>query len=184
MTMSTRVPAGLTLAGFFLIVATAAISAGNWLLGGPLVAVWGAVIGLTYAPRIPILHRLPRVGAPSIRVEVRLFGGAGLDVAVPPERDRPRSAIVEIAVINRGRVPLHDALITVLFPHGIREGRCSYLGEPVPDSGAWLPPIAHRLGGHDRADRWSGEREMLAADREFALWFKIGGSLRRGLRVA
>jgi hypothetical protein len=171
--MSARFPAGLTVAGFFLIAAIAAIDAGNWGLAGPLLGAWATVVGLTFAPKLPLLHRLPLLGAPSVHVEVRLFGGAQLDVAVPTKRERPRSVIVEVAVINRSRAPLREALVTVLLPYGIREGRCSYLGESVSDSGAWLPPIGHRLGGHERADRWSGEHEMLAADRELPLWFKV-----------
>src|SRR5436190_7124521 len=171
--MSARFPAGLTVAGFFLIAGIAAINAGNWSLAVPLLAAWAATVGLTFAPRIPVLHRLPFLGAPSVNVELRLFGGPRLDVTVPSERERPRSVVIEVAVINDTRTPLREALVTVLLPYGIREGLCSYLGEPIGDAGRWLPPIAHRLGDHDRADRWSGEREMLAANRELPLWFKV-----------
>jgi hypothetical protein len=124
---SDRVAAGFAAAGVFIALALApgALSIREivFLLLAALVLL------LTFAPVVPVLHLLPRVGAPRVRValsfepnqdgdealEVRHVEGLGVE-----------SRVLRVGFINDGPKRVRGALINVLVPAEVELTACDY----------------------------------------------------------
>ena len=170
--MGARLAAGGTLASFPLIAAVPAFQAGNTTLAWFFILLFVFAVAGVCAPKLPVLHRSRWIGAPVALSTAGLYGGTGLRITVDPATERPRGAVLRVQVKNIGPGPMRTPMLTVLLPKGIKVDRCNHLGEHV-EGGTWLAPHPHQLGPHRLADRWVGERSILAANRAFDLWIRI-----------
>lgn len=137
--MSDRFAAGFTIAGFPLTAALLAVTAGNYCLAAPLVLAFVVVLLLTVAPRLPLLHRLPGVGAPRLAAKFTANGFPDLRVVGLPDPLDPVSVLVRVQVYNPARVDVEHAMLNFAFPYGHGLRACDSWGEP-DHRGMKMPP--------------------------------------------
>jgi hypothetical protein len=107
-------------------------------------ALGGVILGGTFAPMLPILHRLPTVGAPRVSVALSfepLHGGPE-DLTVshssgcPVELDR----VLRVGFVNRGPSRVHAALVNVLVPETVEIEASDHKGDTSITHGREMPP--------------------------------------------
>jgi hypothetical protein len=172
--MSNRLAAGFTIAGFPLTAALLAITAGNYLLGAGLGLLFVAGSLLTVAPKLPLLHRLPVVGAPKITAGFKANGS--VEFGGPPERPRvtlavsrdafPCSVFVQIGITNHSDQDVSAALINFGAParHGLQI--CDGWGA-ARDAGQQMPPT------HEGFDYWAIDDYRLSGRDGRLLYFRF-----------
>lgn len=172
--MSNRLAAGFTIAGFPLTAALLAITAGNYLLGVGLGLLFVAGSLLTVAPKLPLLHRMPVVGAPKITAGFKANGsvefGGSLErprVILAVARDAyPCSVFVQIGITNHSDQDVSAALINFGAParHGLQV--CDGWGA-ARDAGQQMPPTREGF------DYWAIDDYRLSGGDGRLLYFRF-----------
>jgi hypothetical protein len=166
--LGTRITAGAALAGLPLALAltAAAQSWPCWLitLSG---AVLAAVLLLTGAPWLPLLHQLPPpIGAPKAKITFR---------QVPQNEHRypPSTVIVEVGIKPTTR--LDDAVVNFRFPREGFSHASLYVRDPAGNrrtDGQILPP--RDITSSSPVLWWSAPADIRAASMMF--WFQLAPS--------
>jgi hypothetical protein len=103
-----------------------------------------AILALTFAPMLPWLNRLPRVGAPRVTVVLSFepsYPGAPEELLmerVPGSIIAPR--ILRVGFVNGGPSRVHRTLVNVLVPAGLDIEGCDYRGDTGESHGRAMPP--------------------------------------------
>lgn len=172
--MSNRLAAGFTIAGFPLTAALLAITAGNYTLGVCLGLLFVVGSLLTLAPKLPLLHRMPIVGAPKVTAGFKANGS--VEFGGPPERPRvilaamrnafPCSVFVQIGMTNHSGQDVSHALINFGAParHGLQ--LCDGWGT-TRDVGQQMPPT------HEGFDYWAIDNYRLSGGDGRLLYFRF-----------
>lgn len=113
-----RAATGLTAAGLVLVLGLAALA---WCayVGIGLLVLCGFVVLGTYAPSMPGLHAVPKIGAPQVSLTAR---------TVEPYRS---GALVEIGVNSPTR--LDDATANLVVPAGVNLTPSTSSGSPIQE---------------------------------------------------
>lgn len=172
--MSNRLAAGFTIAGFPLTAALLAITAGNYTLGAVLGLLFVVGSLLTVAPKLPLLHPLPIVGAPKVTAGFKANGS--VEFAGPPDRPRvvlavahdafPCSVFVQIGMTNHSEQDASHSLINFGAParHGLQ--LCDGWGA-TRDGGQQMPPT------HEGFDYWAIDDYRLSGGDGRLLYFRF-----------
>lgn len=100
-----------------------------------------AILALTFAPMLPWLNRLPKVGASRVTTVLSfepLYPGGPEELLVPGSTIAPR--ILRVGFINGGPRRVHRTLINVLVPAGVDIEGCDYRGDTGESHGRAMPP--------------------------------------------
>jgi hypothetical protein len=181
-----RAQVGIGLAGLAL---TAAVLANCTLLTGIFIALSALFLVATVANRLPWLHAMPLVGAPTVAVALKLDGRSDLNVGIrrlpavtlPPEiREagggsgtpafEARTAHLEIGVSNSSRSAIPSAIVTFMHPEGLPHAETDPHGRELA-YGRWMPPTNEALGDSAWADYWVWPGDLRAASLLF--YFKL-----------
>jgi hypothetical protein len=175
--MSNRLAAGFTVAGFPLTAALLAISAGNFGLAIPLGALFVIAAVLTFAPKLPVVHVVPVVGAPKITARFKANGS----VEFHDREDRPRvrlalpedafpgSVLVQIGVTNHSDQDVAHALMNFGAPVRMGLQACDAWGHPR-DVGQQMPPT------HEGYDYWALDDYRLTGGDGRLIFFRFRAS--------
>lgn len=120
--MTTRLGVGGTLAALPVPVAVLAAEAGLvWLTisSGVLTAL---ILLATIADRLPVLHRLPLVGAPRLTVVFSIGDDESLAVSIEPNAKR-KAVVLRVGVRNDRRANIADAGVNLLVPENVTLSR-------------------------------------------------------------
>lgn len=124
-----------------------------WVVGAFTLLALVAVFVVPPAPYLRWLNRLPLIGSPKFRIEVRFNGR--LDDMRLRVGEWANTSVLSIEVENLARAAVvKDAWMNLLVPSGIRMGRSDKVGAPI-DGGRWEPFHWHRLGSHTPSDYWN-----------------------------
>lgn len=204
------IPRLATGAGIGALPAAAAIAGAveGWcaLLVGFFVVLTGAAFVGAVAPYWPLLHRIPRIGAPTLggnfqvdgipecRAGIRRFEPLpvrppGFPADAQPNFE-PRTVHLQVAVDNPVRADLPNAHVYLLHPEGIPHEETDQLGVPT-DHGQWMPPAEESLMADDQgrpqwSDYWQRTRVLFGKHSHlhfFKLTFSQPGEYQVRLRV-
>jgi len=171
--MRNRIEAGAAVGGLFLALAALAFNQ-HWgcLLGYMLLTCAGLAFVAAFANRIPVLHRLPLVGAPRLLVFPSVDGRSDLTVRIP--ESGPRHVLLCIGIRNDSGQDVQPAHVNFLMSEGIRRWKCDHHGRPE-DDGRWMRPTSERIGDGDPdtyKDYWAITRSFPAGN-SVVLWFRL-----------
>jgi hypothetical protein len=137
-----RVGTGLTSATIPLVVALAFAQAGDVIPAVLACVLTGALIVATFSAYLPVLHRLPFVGAPRLTGGFTVNGSPALNVRIPKQLVDSEpiafSLLIQVGITNHSRADVDEALFNfcALAGHALRI--CDHRGEPV-DRGNSMP---------------------------------------------
>lgn len=107
-----------------------------------LLVIAGLVVLATFAPTLPVLHRLPRIGAPCVRVvlsfEPDQDGSEGLQVNHVEGRGAV-SRVLRVGFINDGPKRVRGTLVNVLVDARVAIVASDHLGDTDYTHGRAMP---------------------------------------------
>jgi hypothetical protein len=193
-----RTGTGATLATLPLTGAAIAAASDKPCLMWGLIGVSAVVVLATVANRLPLLHRLPLVGAPKPRVIFKVNGSSslvvrlapadpgrleeartilvegGVDNPEPSVRPESRTAQVEVGVLNPSSFERIDrALVNFFLPVGLQRRATDASGNTTKRDGVWAPPTIGRIRGHQGGyDYWSEDHVDYPAGGATVMYFE------------
>jgi hypothetical protein len=151
-----RAAAGLSGAAILVVIALS--PEGIFVMEPILLVAAGLVVLGTFAPVLPVLHRLPIVGAPTVKL--RLTIGGRDDLVVP---DGSSTTKLRIGICNEGSSELERARLSVLVPDTVTIFPVDAYFGTHESRGTRMPPTSERLlPGMD--SNWWFERHNLDPD--------------------
>lgn len=142
-----RTGSGLTGAALPLAGATIAFSLGYPAAGVSLLGATGLVVAGTFAPRLPLLHRLPVLGAHQLNFKFSLDGRD--DLVLKGGATGNQNGVVRIGISHNHREDLKDATVNLLVPETVDLAAVKANEEPS-QLGELMPPTTESL--RQRAD--------------------------------
>ncbi|HUA74138.1 MAG TPA: hypothetical protein VL988_05200 [Solirubrobacteraceae bacterium] len=118
-----------------------------------LLALAGIVLLATLAPKLPVLYRLPKVGAPSVQLRVTIDDQQDLVVA------DPSAVVLRIAIFNGGSTELERARLNVLVPAPTEILAADAFGQPQ-GRGSPMPPTKEQLVPGRDSNFWFERNEF------------------------
>lgn len=122
-----RAAAGLTFAG--ILVAIAFAPAGPKWMTYVLLTLALAVAVVAFAPLLPVLNRLPRIGAPRVSTHI----------SSEPVPGVPNHVVLRIGFVNAGPRRVEGVLMNVLVPESVDIRASDHDGQHV-ERGSAMPP--------------------------------------------
>jgi len=128
-----RAGTGLTAATIPLVIALAFFQEGHVCLGIVFSVITGSVVIGTFAGVLPVLHRIPVIGAPRLTVAISTNGSSDAVVGMVASRsdERAQSVLIQVDVHNHSRADLAHTLLDFYAPAGQGLQRCDHRGEPI-----------------------------------------------------
>lgn len=128
-----RAGTGLTAATIPLVIALAFFQEGRLWLGIVFASITGLVVVGTFAGVLPVLHRLPVIGAPRLTFALSTNGSPDAVVGIGPlwRNEETHSVLVQVDVRNHSRPDLAHTLLDFYAPAGQGLQRCDHRGERI-----------------------------------------------------
>lgn len=171
--MIARLGTGATLAGLLVAATIALAEAGSTWLAIACGVLSAVVLLTTLADRLPGLHRLPVVGAPSLTTTFSINDDESLEVSTAS--GEKISVVLRAGVRNDRRADIADAAVNFLAPENVELSRCDPHGNPIA-GGTILSarePLAAEGARVDRCRYWAGKDFRFSGRSSDLLHFKL-----------
>jgi hypothetical protein len=170
----TRIEAGAAVAGLFLALGALALGQ-RWGAGYAFaffVLAALAILG-AFANRVPILHRLPLVGAPRLHAVLTIDGRSGDKITMPGDGAN-RYFLVCLGIRNSRRIDVQPAHVNFLLSEGLNPLKCDHLGKADED-GRWMRPTKEMIGDDDPNPYkdYYAESRAFPGDNSVVWWFRV-----------
>lgn len=137
---SSRTSAGGT--GATLLVLIAFQPGGIAVMGPILIGAAVLLVLATLAPKLPVLHRLPRVGAPLIEPQITIPANTGGELVV---NGSSQEVVLRVGFVNKGPTTLRDVTMNVCVARPLDLQACDFHGVPIAQ-GSEMPDTV--IDGH------------------------------------
>lgn len=124
---------GVTLATILAGFAAAAFAVGNVILGASLTVLATALALASVADRLPLLNRLPVIGAAPLPDVEFYFEDTGRRTFVM--HHEPQDAILAVGITNHHHYPIKDVVVNAYLVGSTDIERCTQDGEPYGNGG-------------------------------------------------
>jgi hypothetical protein len=170
--MIARLAAGLTAATLPLVVGVAFAQSGEAAPAVAFFVLTALFVIATFAAFLPILHKLPGIGAPRLTATFTANGSPDLRITIPVrpehgERARP-SVLIRVGLTNHSRGDIAHALLNFCFPVGHGLQICDHRGDPL-DRGKSMPPTQEDAP----FDYWSIDDLRLTGRNSYLAHFRV-----------
>lgn len=150
--LSNRIAAGCGVATILVVIA---LSSGGLAVMEPvLLIVAGVVLLATFAPRAPLLHLIPKIGAPKVKLRLSIKDQKGLTVPDPSAE-----VVLRVAVFNGGSGELERGRLNVLVPESTEIRAVDGFGKPV-DRGELMVPTSEQLLPDTDSNYWYDRKDF------------------------
>lgn len=112
------------------------------ILGGILVGVTGVVLVTAFADQLPLLHRLPVVGATPPPSEVNFHIEGQDNLVWRPSHDRPADVVLSIGLPDERRNEVRGVTFNAYVVGATEITRCNQDGTPREDGSRLMGPDA------------------------------------------
>lgn len=128
-----RAGTGLTAATIPLVIALALFQGDHVFPGIIFASLTGLVVIGTFAGVLPVLHRIPVIGAPRLTISLSANGSSDAAIGIANSRndERAPSILIQVDVYNHSRADLAHTLLDFYVPAGHGLQRCDHWGESV-----------------------------------------------------
>jgi hypothetical protein len=128
-----RAGTGLTAATIPLVIALSFFQEGSIGPGIVFAALTGLIVIGTFAGVLPVLNRIPVVGAPRLTIGLSTNGSpdAVIGIAASRNGERAQSVLMRVDVHNHSRADLAHTLLDFYAPAGQGLQPCDHRGEPI-----------------------------------------------------
>jgi hypothetical protein len=109
---------------------------------GAILGVAILVLVLTFAPVLPILHALPRIGAPRVSVNLsfeRERDGGGEELVVRRDGEHAPEKTLRVGFSNDGPRRVSDVVVNVIVPETVEISACDVKGDTDSTHGRAMP---------------------------------------------
>ena len=155
--MAARMQAGLTAASLPFVAGLAFVES-NSVAAAVAFSVAAVVALLTFAPQLPFLHRLPRIGSPRITARFIRVERNELVEGFPFPMN---GAYLQIEPKVSSRI--EDAVLGFFAPEGVSIENIDLGGTPT-SKGRLLLPTDDQLNPGRRSQHWSDHAELRRGD--------------------
>lgn len=177
---SDRVAAALSGATIFVVLAVAPDVSSA--LPAVLLVVVVAVVFATLAPALPLLHRLPAVGAPGVALVLTLEKRAAEETG-----PRPAIRLLRVGIRNEGPGELRRPRLNVLVPFPITLHPGDGFGQLQEHRGEEMPNTSEPLVANHETAFWAERLDTIDEDSVLAHYLLYGtpaGAWRVRVRLA
>lgn len=179
-----RAGTGLTAATIPLVISLALFQESHVCLGIVFGSITGLVVIGTFAGVLPVMHRIPVIGAPRLSVALLANGSpdAVIGISASPGDGQAHSVLIQVDVRNHSRPDLAHTLLDFYAPAGQGLQRCDHRGEPVSLQEGRSRPEPPTLG-LEPMDNWHLGGLRLTGREERHFFFRMRADQPGGYRL-